>query len=68
MQAHSAGFFKIAADLSRRSSQGLAVNPAANVIAVLSATLDQDRNGFPDAPVFVTGAGCKWFAAVARPV
>ena len=51
------GSFKIAADLSRRSSQELAVKQAANIITVVSATLDPDGDGFPEAPVFITGAG-----------
>ena len=52
------GSFKIAADLSRRSSQELAVKQAATIITTyIASSVDTDGDPFPEPPPFRTGAG-----------
>ncbi len=56
--ADSVGSFKVAADLSRRSSQEGAVKQAAAILTtVIASTPDTDGDPFPEAPPFVTGSG-----------
>ena len=54
----SVGSFKVAADLSRRSSQEGAVKQAAAIITtIIASAADTDGDSFPEPLPFVTGSG-----------